>query len=118
MLVDDVEVTGIHNNDEVLEREALNVMEDYLNGVYEDDAEYIEEQQAEVDNLRKQGTFKTITRDEARRRGYTVFKSRWVLISNAEKRKARFVAQQFAGQRSTHDTTYFAATPSLAAWRL
>ena len=48
-MVDAVEVTGIHNNDEVLEREALNVMEDYLNGEYEDDAEYIEKQQTEVD---------------------------------------------------------------------
>ena len=39
VLVDAVEVTDMHNNDEVLEREALNMMEDYLNGEYEDDAE-------------------------------------------------------------------------------
>ena len=52
----------------------------------------MKEQQAEVDNLRKQGTFKTIDRDEARRRGYTVFKSRWVLTSTAEERKTCFVA--------------------------
>ena len=51
VLVDAVEVTDMHNNDEFLECEALNMMEDYLNGEYEDDAEYIEEQQAEVDNL-------------------------------------------------------------------
>ena len=75
VLVDAVEVTDMHNNDEVLEREALNMIEDYLNGEYEDDAEYMKEKQAEVDELRKQETFKTMDRDEARRRGYTVFKS-------------------------------------------
>ena len=51
VLVDAVEVTDMHNNDEVLEREALNMMEDYLNGEYEDDAEYMKEKQAEVDKL-------------------------------------------------------------------
>ncbi len=78
----------------------------------------MKEKQSEVENLRNQGTFKTMDRDEARRRGYTVFKSRWFLTPTTEKRKARFVAQQFAGRRSTLDATYFAATSSLAAWRL
>ncbi len=112
-----LEVLDLYNVDENLEEDALN--ESTWSFEQPDDADgFAKEKEKEISMLKSQGTFFAMKRSEARVQGYRVFKSGWVLTDNGLKRKARFVAKEFAFGKSTLDARYFAATPSLVSFRL
>jgi len=71
--------------------------------------------QRERDSLAHFGTFRRITRAEAKQRNLKVVKSRWLLVQKPDKVKARLVAQEVA---FTHRDDCWAGTPTSVGQRL
>jgi hypothetical protein len=80
--------------------------------------ELLKARMKEIEKLIGLGTFWEESREKAQQEGYKIYKSRWVLTDAGGRRKARFVAKQFAIGKSSLDATYFASTPTLIAFRM
>ena len=108
----------LHNVDESVEQEAVEATT-WGEGPWEEVGEdFTDEKIAELTSLNWHGTFVAMPREEAKQQGYKMLKSGWVLTKNGEKKKARFVAKDIAYFRSTSDSRFFAATPSLVTFRV
>ena len=86
-------------------------------GVGEDE-DFTYEKHLELVSLNWHDIFVAMPREEAKQQGCKMLKSGWVLTKNGDKKKARFVAKDIAYFRSTSDSRFFAATPSLVTFRL
>ena len=111
-----IEVQDLQNVDESLEAEAADSTLWQTEAPETDD--YEKEKTEELDRLISSETYEEVTRDQAHQEGLKILKSGWVLTETGEKRKARFVAKEIAYKRTSADSRFFAATPSVMGLRL
>ena len=112
-----VELQDLHNVDQSLEAEALESTA-WTEEKAEYDDDFAQEKQQELDRLADSGTYEVIPRWQAEREGVNIVKSGFVLTEQSGKKKARFVAKEIAYKRSSLDSRFFAATPSVMGLRL
>ena len=94
---------------------------DDITGERLDPKEIYKARMKEMEYVRRKGVWKKISREEAKRRGIKIIKTKWIDTNKGDRfnpnMRSRFVAKEFNNGKSG-DAAWFAATPPLEALKL
>jgi len=111
------QVVDMDNSDHDKEMDTEHFMKEVVKDFWAKASDEQAAKDKELKSLWDHGVYEEGDRQQAKKDGYRIINTRWVITPRDGVTKARFVAKDFANFKSVNDVDFYASTPSLMAFR-